>query len=251
MSQEAKLNELFLGGNHFAKEDCTVLANMINSYKQLHDTKWFQEIIRKAPGDQTTPALIDGIFEANYMMPEAKLFLQTKEDLMILYQNLSKLMADLKDGNIEFQLSDGKYRIIKERNGEIAILQLKGDTNVKRFTLLEYMKDKLSNLTKMKDIQQIAKVCSHLGMLTLDLNYQKDQLRLNEQVLNDMAARLKSKVESVERLSSKLKQRNTSLLKYKMIVLCFSIITVGCLSFSIWLGHQANVLTSSMVCSPK
>lgn len=251
MSLEAKINYLYLSRNKQAEEACWQVVDFINAYEQLHDTEWFKQMSAKASGDQTIPALIDGLFKTNYIMPEAKEILQTKENLMILSQNLSKLLADPKDGNIEFQIENKKYRIIKERNGEIMLLDLKGDTNVKRFTLLEYMKDQLSSLTKTKDLQQIAKLCSQLGMLTIDYNYQNRQLRLKEAVVDDLAARLKQQMKSVEMLNSKLRNAQFTTLKYRYIVLTMSILLLGTVGFTVWVGHQANSIASSMVCSPK
>jgi hypothetical protein len=251
MSLEAEINHLYVGRNKQAEEACWQVVDFINAYQQLHDTDWFKQMSSKASGDQTVPSLIDGLFKTNYIMPEAKNLLQVKENLMILNQNISKMLADPKDGNIEFQMENNKYHIIKERNGEISLLLLKGDTNVKRFTLLEYMKDLLSSLTKTKDLQQNAKLCSQLGMLTIDYNYQNRQLRLKEAVVDDLAARLKKQMKSVDTLNSKLQEKNCSIIKYKYIILMLSIMLSGTVGFTIWLGHQANSIATSMVCSPK
>lgn len=226
MSESNLIDPSYVRRNANAQEACEQVVSFINDYEILKQTDWFRAMARRVSGDMTTPAIVEGIVREGYIMPEAKELLQTKEDLMIIDQNLKKLQAEslIKDGNVKFQMQGKEYRLTKERSGEIFILEMKGDQLIKRISFFDYMKVKLSNLNKMKDLRFITKCCNQLSMLTIDNNCLKDKLRFNSQLLDDLNAKFNKEEKRVGVLSSRIVKTDGTLLKYKCTVLILSIL---------------------------
>jgi len=238
----------YLHRNEAAYEQFLEAADIIERFNAIKNTRWYKNLHTYAAGERKYDEFISGTIGDLHLVDDSYKILEIKESCMQLQQFITKVETELlsaqnnKGMKTKVMYKDKDYEISVDNCGLIRLIEHSNGVKTKPITILDLIKTELSKAkTSKSPLHSDARI--QLGMALLDLKYREECIQAmakDLQSVKDGYNLLKSRLTDAVSLKNKLRAKYINMI-YICIIL--GILTTCSMSFTLWLGHQAQNLS--------